>query len=119
MNETFAHSIYQAGFLNVKQVASAPVEALQKIAGYEAPEAAQKLQESAASVVEKAGDLLASTADAADTKGTFTAAPSRGGDAKAQAEERLREMLRQAGNEAPAANGHDTDEQKGEKTGSE
>src|SRR5690606_37427293 len=51
VNETLAQAIYQAGFLNVRQVSDAPVEALQKIPGYDVPETAAKLKERAAAVV--------------------------------------------------------------------
>jgi N utilization substance protein A len=102
VNETLAHSIYQAGFLNVKQIAEASVEALQKIPGYDVPEAALKLKESAAGVVEKAGDALAITAGVEDGKGTFTATPQTPRTAKTMAEERLREMMKQAGTTTPA-----------------
>ena len=99
VNDTMAQMIYQAGYLNVKQVAEASVENLQKIPGYDTLEAAQKLKDRAAGVVEKAGDVLSITADAGDSKGTFTAAPQK--DAKQLAEDRLREMMKQAS--APAA----------------
>lgn len=99
VNETLAHSIYQAGYLNVRQVAEAMVENLQKIPGYESAEAAAKLKESAAVVVEKAGDMLTvGVSGGEDDKGAFTAQPIAVKDAKALAEERLREMMRQAGN---------------------
>ena len=98
-----AHSIYQAGYLNVRQVAEASVENIQKIPGYEELELATKIKERAQSVVEKAGDVLAIT-PAGDDKGSFTAAPiASRGDAKAQAEERLREMMKQAGAEPAEA----------------
>lgn len=100
VNETLAHSMYQAGFLNVKQVAEASIEALQKIGGFESAEAAAKLKESAAAVVEKAGDVLATTG-ADDGKGSFSAQPANK-DAKTLAEERLREMMRQAGPQGAA-----------------
>lgn len=97
INETLAHSIYQAGYMNVRQVAETSIENLQKIPGYESAEAAQKLKEGAAAVVEKAGDMLAvGPSGSDDGKGTFTAQPAAK-DAKALAEERLREMMRQAG----------------------
>ena len=58
-------------------------------------ESAQKLKERAQAVVEKAGDVLAgATTQPADDKGAFSASPAR--DAKALAEERLREMMREA-----------------------
>jgi N utilization substance protein A len=96
VNETTAMAIYQAGYLNVRQVADASVENLQKIPGYDDPANAQALKERAAAVVEKVGDVLSGPAKADDGKGSFTASPMK--DAKALAEERLREMMRQAGN---------------------
>ena len=104
VNETFAQSIYQAGYLNVKQVAEASIENLQKVPGYETAEAATKLKELAAGVVEKSGDVLSVTADSGDSKGTFTAAPSHNKDAKTLAEERLREMMKNAGGESSGSN---------------
>jgi N utilization substance protein A len=97
INETMAQAIYQAGFLNVRQVADATLENLMKVPGYESPESAQKLKEGAAAVVEKAGDMLAGAPGAGDDgKGSFTAQPQGPKDAKALAEERLREMLSNA-----------------------
>jgi N utilization substance protein A len=103
VNDTMAQALYQGGFLNVRQVADASVETLQKIPGYDAPETAQRLKESAAAVVEKAGDALAGPRPNAvdDGKGQFTASPK--GDAKSQAEQRLREMLKQADGNASNA----------------
>ncbi len=94
VNETMAQAIYQAGYLNVRQVAEAAVENLQKIPGYESAENAQKLKETAAAVVEKAGDLLTVGAGKEDAKGSFSATPMN--DAKSMAEERLREMMKEA-----------------------
>ncbi|OFZ18019.1 MAG: transcription termination factor NusA [Bdellovibrionales bacterium GWB1_55_8] len=96
VNETMAQGIYQAGYLNVRQIAEASIENLQKIPGYDNAENAVRLKEKAAAVVEKAGDILAVTAGGEDAKSTFTATPSQPKDAKALAEERLREMMRQA-----------------------
>lgn len=95
INETLAQAIYQAGYLNVRQVAEANLENLQKIPGFDSTETAQKLKTGAAAVVEKAGDVLAA-APVEDGKGSFTAQPMAK-DAKALAEERLREMMKQAG----------------------
>ncbi len=101
VNETMAQGMYQAGYLNVRQIADAPIENLMKIPGYDTAEAAQNLKERAQAVVEKAGDALAApTGPRDDGKGSFTAAPMK--DAKTLAEERLREMMRQA---SPAAEG--------------
>lgn len=93
VNETLARSIYQTGFAGIRQVASAEISALQKIPGYEEVEAATRLKEKAGLVVEKAGDILASMPVATDSdKGSFSARPGIK-DAKALAEERLREMI--------------------------
>ena len=112
VNETLAHSIYQAGYTNVRQVADATVEAIQRIPGYDAGDAAAKLKERASEVVAKSGDVLAGPAGGpADTKqGGFTASPhsSPHKDAKALAEERLREMMKQADGNAKDDNGGDT-----------
>ena len=105
VNETMAQAVYQAGYLNVRQVADAPVENLMKIPGYENVENATKLKERAAAVVEKSGDVLAGPkASAHDDKGTFTASPIK--DAKTLAEERLREMMKQAGDGNSQGNPH-------------
>jgi N utilization substance protein A len=100
VNDTMAQAIYQAGYLNVRQVAEATIENLMKIPGYDATESAEKLKERAQGVVEKAGDLLSVSGHEADV-GAFIAQPqsTSGGpkDAKALAEERLREMMKNAG----------------------
>ncbi|MEK6579715.1 MAG: transcription termination factor NusA, partial [Bdellovibrionota bacterium] len=97
VNETMAQGIFQAGFLNVRQVAEATIENLQKVPGYDDAENAQRLKDRAAAVVEKVGDMLSSGVVPEDGKGSFTAAPAPIKDAKALAEDRLREMMRQAG----------------------
>jgi N utilization substance protein A len=98
VNDTMAQAIYQAGYLNVRQVAEATVENLQKIPGYDEAENAQKLKERAQVVVEKAGDLLGVSGNEG-ALGAFTAQPTSSGpkDAKSLAEERLREMMKNAG----------------------
>jgi len=58
VTETIAQGIYQAGFVNVRQVAESSIETLQKIPGYDSVEAASSLKERAAAVVDKAGDML-------------------------------------------------------------
>ncbi len=88
IQETMAHSIYGAGYMSVRQVAEASIDALQKIPGYESAEAAQKLQEGAAAVADKVEAVMASMAPA-------PAIEAAGNDAKSQAEARLREMMRE------------------------
>jgi N utilization substance protein A len=101
VNETLAQAIYQAGYLNLRQVAEAQVENLMKIPGYESEDGAKQLKERAQTVLEKAGDMLpvgdGAAAAEGSGKGQFTAAPGAPKDAKAAAEERLREMMKQAG----------------------
>ncbi len=88
IQETMAHSIYGAGYMSVRQVAEAAVEALQKIPGYETAEAAQKLKDGAAAVADQVETIMASMAPA-------PAIEAAGNDAKSQAEARLREMMRE------------------------
>lgn len=99
INDTLAQAIYQAGYLNVRHVAEAPVEHLAKIPGFDGVEAAQSLKDRAAAVVEKVGDVLAPAGESAAPASTSgfnsaNAGPIR--DAKADAEERLRQMMKQA-----------------------
>jgi N utilization substance protein A len=100
VNDTLAQAIYQAGYLNVRAVAEASIENLQRIPGYETAEAAEKLKERAQGVVEKAGDTLAVSGGEREST-PFSAGPGMSGsglkDAKALAEERLREMMKNAG----------------------
>ncbi|MEN9724234.1 MAG: hypothetical protein RJB38_2220 [Pseudomonadota bacterium] len=88
VQETLAHSIYGAGYMSVRQVAEATIDALQKIPGYESAEAAQKLKEGAMAVADKVDALMASM-----TTGPVVEPASS--DAKSQAEARLREMMRE------------------------
>lgn len=98
VNETMARSIYNSGFMNVKQVAEASLENLQAVPGYETSEGAQKLKESAQAVIDKAGDLLATSSEGGESEqeGSFSAQPTRS-DAKAEAELRLKEMMKTEG----------------------
>ena len=96
INETLAQAIFQAGFTNVKQVATALVENLQKIPGFEDTGAAEALKTKASLVIEKAGNLLVGESSGEDRQGSFSADPEGSKDAKVLAEERLRQMMRQA-----------------------
>jgi N utilization substance protein A len=106
VTDTMAQAIYQAGYLNVRAVAEASVENLQKIPGYDSEEAATKLKERAQAVVEKAGDALAVGGHEAEVA-AFSSQPGGLKDAKALAEERLREMMKNAG---AAGGGNDSKE---------
>lgn len=114
VNETFAQAIYQMGYLNARQVADAPIENLQKIPGYDTEEGAAKLKEKAQAVVDKAGDMLAGSAETSedDKKGTFSASPNQRGynnsnhsnsvqnTVQSDANTRLKEMIRQEADSA-------------------
>jgi N utilization substance protein A len=119
VDETRAHAIIQNGISNIRQLAEADVELLVRIPGYEDTEKAEKLKADAAEVIEKSGDLLAGeqTEDAGDKKGTYSAAPAaaaakdgesapaapKTGDAKSEAERRLREMMQQASSDSSSS----------------
>jgi len=98
VNDTMAHSLYQTGYNTVRQVAEANVEDLQKVPGYEEVEKATTLKTSAQTVIEMSGDLLSGTEHSDDDAGKFTAEPVED-NAKTQAEERLRQMMKEANNE--------------------
>jgi N utilization substance protein A len=105
VSDTLAQAIYQAGYMNLRQVSDAEIEALAKIPGYDAPGAAEQLKKRAQEVVEKVGDALAGPAPApGDEKGAFTAQPAMK-DAKALAEERLKEMFREAAKKSDSGDG--------------
>jgi len=80
-------------------VAEASIENLQRVPGYDDAEAAEKLKKGAQAVVEKAGDLLAVSGGEAENAAFSSSTTSGGGlkDAKTLAEERLREMMKNAG----------------------
>jgi N utilization substance protein A len=94
VNDTLAQAIYQAGLLTARAVSDAPMELLQKIPGYEESAAAEGLKARAATAAEKAPAIVPTT----DGKAAIATGPTK--DAKAQAEDRLREMMRQAGDGA-------------------
>jgi len=97
VSETMAQSIFQNGYLNIKQVAEAAPEALQKVPGYDDLETAKKLKERAFAVIEKSGDLLTGPKEES-ADGSFSANPEHK-NAKTLAEERLKEALQKAGEE--------------------
>jgi hypothetical protein len=82
-----AHSLYGAGFLNMKQVSEAGIEQLQRVPGYEQAESAEKLKERAAAAYAQHGDLVAAPAEVAAGAGST--------DAKSKAEAMLRELVRE------------------------
>ncbi len=64
VNDTLAQSIYQAGYLTVRQVAEGAVEALAKVPGYGEGDAAQRLKERAGLVVEQVDKIMVEQARA-------------------------------------------------------
>lgn len=94
VNDTLAQAIYQVGYHNLRMVADADPSALQKIPGFETPEGAQSLKARAQAAFEKSGELLASV-------GSSNEAGTPIKDAKSMAEERLKEMMKKAGDTNP------------------
>jgi transcription termination/antitermination protein NusA len=105
VGETLAHSIYQAGFASIRQVAEASIEDLQRTPGYEDATMAAQLKESAKTVVEQVGDVLAGASAAPiSEKSEFSVQPGITRDAKTLAEERLKQMMQEAGeNDSPTS----------------
>jgi len=93
VSETFAQAIFQAGFASLKSLSEATVEAIQKIPGYEDEAAAQGLKTRAAETYARVGDTLPAATTAAAAAAVMSTSST---DAKAAAEERLREMMKQA-----------------------
>lgn len=89
MNETMAQNIFQSGFGSFKSVAEATPEEVMTIPGYNDPDKAAKLIAEAKSVVEKyeREGIPVPTSPAAQ------AAVKTGGDAKAQADLRLKQEM--------------------------
>jgi N utilization substance protein A len=98
VTDTLAQAIYQAGYVNARQVADAHLEDLQTIPGYQDAETALKLKERAALSAEKAGTAAHADAPVSDER-----ASAGTSDAKSQAEQRLREMMKQQ--DASSSNG--------------
>lgn len=92
VSDTFAQAIFQAGFQTLKSVTEASIEALQKVPGYEDETAARGLKERAEAALAKVG----STPSIENKSDSSSSAHEGAKDAKTLAEERLREMMRQA-----------------------
>ncbi len=96
VSETFAQAIYQAGFASLRSISDATIENLQKIPGYEDGAAAEGLKERAKIAHKTHGDLIPAGASITNT-GTLVGNKGEStSGAKAAAEERLREMMKQA-----------------------
>lgn len=94
VSDTLAQAIFQAGFTTLKALSEASVEAIQKIPGYEDETTAQGLKTRAAETYARVGDTIPAQSMPAAAAVATTGGSS---DAKAAAEERLREMMKQAG----------------------
>jgi N utilization substance protein A len=92
VTETLAEALYQSGFFSTRAVSEAPAEALQKVPGYESEEAAKALRETAVTAIKNGADPIQIATPAASR----AAAPAGESTAKAQAERRMREMVKQA-----------------------
>jgi N utilization substance protein A len=97
INETLAHSLIQNGYFSARQVADSAAESLQKVAGFEEIQAATQLKERASVAAEKNIAAPPVTGATAVTEHSATVEPKAASDAKTQAEERLREMMKNAG----------------------
>lgn len=89
MTETMAQNIFQSGFGSFPSVASAQVEDIMTIPGYDDPAKAEKLIADAKTVVEK----YKSEGIPIPTSPATQAAAKAGGDAKSQADMRLKQEL--------------------------
>lgn len=98
VSDTLAQAIYQSGFQNIRQVAESTPEALQKIPGYEETSAAEALKKRAQDVIAKAGDLLSVGQSSMETS-------SGAKDAKALAEDRLKQMMKESQKTEETSNG--------------
>ncbi len=111
VSEMQAQSIYQAGFSTMRAISEATIEALQKVPGYEDPATAQALKTHGAEAHKKHGDVIPSIGGiGAINTGALTSGKGESSTgAKAAAEERLREMMKQAvTSEATAAKDTET-----------
>lgn len=92
MNETMAQNIYQSGFNSFAAIAESAVAEVMLIPGYEDEAVAEKLVNDAQDLLDKY-EAEGKEIPKAPTKATESAQPT--GDAKSQAEERLKEELAQ------------------------
>lgn len=92
MSQTMAQNIYQSGFSSFQALAEADIEDVLAIAGYEEEEKAKKLIEDALALIEKF-KAEGTPVPTAPVKSKEKAEVS--GDAKSQADQRLREELAQ------------------------
>ena len=119
MTDPILENIYQCGISSVQELAEAALETIKNIPGYELQEQAEKL-------IQKAKDLVAEYKKAGKE---FPKAPElqkktkiSGGDAKAQADQQLKEELAQLGDSNKKSAATDTavgSEASGTQTGTE
>jgi transcription termination/antitermination protein NusA len=90
MSETMAQNIFQSGFGSFQSIAAAKTEDIMAIPGYDSTEKADKLIGDAKALVEK---FKADGVDVPKAPKAQAATEVKGGDAKSQAEERLKAEL--------------------------
>lgn len=89
MNQTMAQNIFQSGFGSFQSVATAPVEDIMTIPGYDDPERAEKLISEAKALIEK----YEKEGLPIPTAPTVAKENKAGGSAKEQADQRLKQEL--------------------------
>jgi N utilization substance protein A len=89
MNDTQARALAQVGVLNIRQLAETGIDALAKVPGFEDREVAERIKARAQQLVDE-GSPIVNGVQAPTTIGAVDH------DAKAQASEKLKEMIQQA-----------------------
>ena len=92
VTETQAEALYQGGYFSTRSVSEASVEHLMKVPSFEAEEAAKALREAAVTAIKNGADPIQIAAPAA----ARSSSPAGDQNAKSQAEQRLRDMMKQA-----------------------
>jgi N utilization substance protein A len=90
MNETQARALAQVGVLTIRQLSETSMEVLAKVPGFEDKEVAERIKARAQQLVDEGSPIV----NGVQTPVTI-GAPA-GNDAKAQASEKLKEMIQQA-----------------------
>ncbi len=93
MTETMAQNIYQSGFNSVQAISESDVEEVKNIPGYDDPDKAQKLINDATALIQQYKDEGKELPTAPTKTASEVTAPV--GNAKSQAEERLKEEMEQ------------------------
>ncbi len=93
MTETMAQNIYQSGFNSVQAISESDIEEVKNIPGYDDPDKAQKLINDATALIQQYKDEGKELPTAPTKTASEVTAPV--GNAKSQAEERLKEEMEQ------------------------